>query len=372
VLLACGLLVPLPTDGETARVAAVQGNTPKEGLDFNAERRAVLDNHVKATIELADRVKRGEVDQPDLVIWPENSSDIDPTRYPDAAAVINDAARAIGVPILVGAVLDAPGDGVENAGLVWVAGQGVTGRYIKRHPVPFGEYVPLRGLARKVSSDVDLIANDFIAGHEPGVLRVGPATVGDVICFEVAYDSIVRDTVDGGAQILAVQTNNATFNRAEAAQQLAMVRLRAVEHGRDALMASTVGISGFVDAQGRVHGATTFDTAAVRVRELHLSTARTLATRLGEVPEYVFVTFAMAALVLAGWLRRRQRVLVTAAAASALSGSVLDGPVLSGSVLSGSVLDGPVLDGTAPASVADAPAEATAAEMTSNETEEHA
>jgi apolipoprotein N-acyltransferase len=316
-----GLAVPLRAPaGRAVNVAIVQGNVPRLGLDFNAQRRAVLDNHVQATIDLALRVGRGEVTRPDLVIWPENSSDIDPTTNPDAADAINAAGRAIGAPILVGAVLDSTSTGVENAGLVWDAnaagptqagpagsGSEITGRYVKRHPVPFAEYIPLRGIARVVSSKVDLVGSDFVAGARPGVLRVGPATVGDVICFEVAYDDLVRDTVDGGAQILAVQTNNATFNDAEARQQLAMVRLRAVEHGRDALMASTVGISGFVDARGRVHGATTFDTRAVVLRELRLGGARTLASRMGAAPEYVIVTAALAALIFAAWLRRRPR-----------------------------------------------------------------
>ncbi len=125
-----------------------------------------------------------------------------------------------------------------------------------------------------------------------------------MICFEVAYDGLVRDTVTGGGQLVVVQTNNATFDRAEAGQQLAMVRLRAVEHGRDALMASTVGISGFVDASGGVHGATSFDTPAVVVRELHLTDRRTLATRLGSIPETVLVAVALAALAGAAVLRR--------------------------------------------------------------------
>src|SRR5690606_9274638 len=146
----------------------------------------------------------------------------------------------IGAPVLVGAVLRGPGPNqVRNAGLLWLPGTGPDQVYIKRHPVPFAEYVPLRRVARLVSEQVDRVRADFVAGSGPGVLRVGSVVLGDVICFEVAYDEVVRDTVTGGAQLLVVQTNNATFNVAEARQQLAMVRLRAVEHGRDALMAST-------------------------------------------------------------------------------------------------------------------------------------
>jgi apolipoprotein N-acyltransferase len=307
-LVGVAFLVPLSAPvGKPVTVAIVQGSVPRLGLDFNAQRRAVLDNHVRATMQLAQKVGRHEIARPDLVIWPENSSDIDPTTNPDAAGLITAAAQAIGAPILVGAVLDGPGDGVQNTALVWQPAGDITGRYVKRHPVPFGEYIPLRSLARKISDKVDLVASDFTAGHSPGVLTVGPATIGDVICFEVAYDGLVRDTVTGGGQLVVVQTNNATFDRAEAGQQLAMVRLRAVEHGRDALMASTVGISGFVDASGGVHGATSFDAPAVVVRELHLTDRRTLAARLGSIPETVLVAVALAALLAAAVLRRRDK-----------------------------------------------------------------
>jgi apolipoprotein N-acyltransferase len=114
--------------------------------------------------------------------------------------------------------------------------------------------------------------------------------------------------VTGGAQVLAVQTNNATFNEAEARQQLAMVRLRAVEHGRDSLMVSTVGVSAFVGVDGGVHDASGFNVPAVMVRDMRLGQSRTLATRLGEWPEFAAVALAVAALAGAYAPRRRRRV----------------------------------------------------------------
>ncbi|MET8351614.1 apolipoprotein N-acyltransferase [Micromonospora sp. NPDC005206] len=311
---AAGLLVPVASAGSGApvTVAIVQGNVPRLGLDFNAQRQAVLNNHVDATLELAARVAAGTQRQPDLVVWPENSSDIDPLRNPTAGARIAQAADTIRAPILVGAVLLGPGPGeVRNAGILWRpdTGADLSQLYTKRHPVPFAEYVPLRDVARMVSKQVDLIRNDFVPGSTPGVVRAGPAVLGDVICFEVAYDEVVRDTVTGGAQLLVVQTNNATFDVAEARQQLAMVRLRAVEHGRPALMASTVGVSGFVSPDGRVSNATGFNTREVVVREMRLDDGRTLATRLGWWPELALAGLAAAALLGAAVLRRRQRVL---------------------------------------------------------------
>ncbi|WP_083448942.1 apolipoprotein N-acyltransferase [Actinoplanes rectilineatus] len=303
--------VPLPGAGTapaTTTVAIVQGNVPRLGLDFNAQRRAVLDNHVNGTLQLAAEVADGRQKQPGLVVWPENSSDIDPLRNADAAAQIQRAADAVKAPILVGTLqrTDVAGENY-NVGILWNPGTGPdhAQQYAKRHPVPFAEYMPLRSIARLVSDKVDLVAT-MLPGDKPGVVDTGAAVLGDVICFEVAYDEIVRDTVTGGAQILAVQTNNATFNEAEARQQLAMVRLRAVEHGREALMVSTVGVSGFVDASGTVHGATGFNTAAVVVRDMALGGPRTLATRSGNRPEVVIVVLAVAALVGVLPLRRRR------------------------------------------------------------------
>ena len=309
-LVAAGLLVPLGSPsggGDPVTVAIVQGNVPRLGLDFNAQRRQVLNNHVNATVALAGRVAAGEVDQPDLVIWPENSSDVDPTLDPQAAAAISRAADTIKAPILVGAVFRGPGERqVRNVGVVWQPGTGIDldQVYVKRHPVPFAEYVPLRGIARAVSKEVDRIRSDFVGGAVPGVLQMGPVKIGDVICFEVAYDEIVRDTVTGGAGLLVVQTNNATFDVAEAEQQLAMVRLRAVEHGRESLMASTVGVSAFVGIDGSVSHATDFNTPAVEVSRMRPRETRTLATQLGIWPEVMLVGFAVAALVGAGFVRR--------------------------------------------------------------------
>jgi apolipoprotein N-acyltransferase len=302
------LAVPPATGGGGAyTVAIVQGDVPRLGLDFNAQRRQVLENHVQGTLKLADDVAAGRLARPDLVVWPENASDVDPILDIQAGARIDAAARAVGVPILVGGLRQGPGPKqVQNVGIVWDPQSGPGQTYTKRHPVPFAEYIPMRTFARMITDKVDLVRTDFTAGDTPGVLRVPDALLGDVICFEVAYDEVVRDTVTHGAQLLVVQTNNATFNESEARQQLAMVRLRAVEHGRPALMASTVGISGFVDASGAVFDSTSFNEPAVVVREVELSDTRTMATTLGALVELALVAVALATLVLAVVIRRHR------------------------------------------------------------------
>ena len=306
--LAVAAAVPLPVSGSPVQVAVVQGNVPRLGLDFNAQRAAVLQNHVDATRALADDVRAGRVAAPDLVIWPENASDIDPFRDREAYGLIDAAVRDIGVPVLVGAVLQGPGDMLSNAGIVWDPVTGPGERYVKRHPVPFGEYIPMRSLVRTVTSKVDLVPRDFVAGDEVGLLEVAGVPVGDVICFEVAYDGLVRDAVTAGGGLLVVQTNNATFGRsAETAQQLAMGRLRAVEHGRTVLVAATSGISAVIAPDGELVAQAPVFTREVLSAAVPARTSLTLATRLGALPELVLSALGAGAVVVALARRRGLR-----------------------------------------------------------------
>jgi apolipoprotein N-acyltransferase len=305
------LLVPRPTGGPGGRFLAVQGNVPRAGLSFNAERRLVLDNHAKATIGAATSLPPQL--RPDLVVWPENASDIDPTRNPDAAEVINGAVKAINAPIILGAVLQEPRPLVSNASLLYLPGKGLAGRYVKQHPVPFAEYIPYRGFFRHFSDKVDLVYSDFAAGKGPGVFRVparSGATIaaGTIICFEVAYDALMRDTVDHGANVLLVQTNNATFGFTdESVQQLAISRIRAIEHGRSIVHVSTVGVSALITPDGTAHQTSTLFTQAVLAAELPLRTDRTIADRAGPWPEYLADATLTGLLVLLTVRRLRRR-----------------------------------------------------------------
>ena len=306
---AVAFAVPLPTDGTPATAAVVQGSVPGEGLDFLGEREEVLRRHVAATQRLSQDITAGRVASPDLVVWPENASDIDPFRDPAARALIDDAVRSVGVPVLVGAVLDGPGaDYVSNAGIVWDPASGAGARYVKRHPVPFGEYIPFRDQLAGLFARLDQIPRDFYAGDKPGLLDVGPARVGDVICFEIAYDGLVRDVVDGGADVLVVQTNNATYNgTAQPAQQLAMSRLRATEFGRSVLIASTSGLSAVVAPDGRALAQTEEREARTLVREVPLREGRTVAARLGPSVEWLLAGLGLAAAVAGGLAARHTR-----------------------------------------------------------------
>ena len=297
VVLVAAPLVPVPTGGQPVRVAVIQGNVPRLGLDAFAQRAAVLDNHVTTTRQLAADVRAGRTPRPDLVVWPENASDLDPYTDPEAYRTIDAAVKDVGVPVLVGAVIEGPGDRVRNAGIVWDPATGPGAMYVKRHPVPFGEYMPYRSLARRITSKVDLVPRDFAAGDSPGALDVGPARLADVICFEIAYDGVVRDAVRAGGRLLVVQTNNATFGRSgETHQQLAMSRLRAVEHGRAVLVAATSGVSAVIAPDGRVVERSGIFTRHVLAQEVPLRSTQTPATRAGVLPELALALLGLGAL----------------------------------------------------------------------------
>lgn len=310
-----GLAVPVPTAGSAAggpayaTVALVQGDVPRSGLDAFGQRAAVLDHHVAATEALAREVRAGRVPAPQAVIWPENATDLDPYADPAAAAAIDRAVRAVGVPVLVGAVIGGPGpDHVRNTGIVWNPRTGPGPMYVKRHPVPFGEYVPFRSVIGSMVGRLSRVPADFAAGRRPGVLTVGPVRLGDVICFEIAYDGLVADAVRAGGRVIVVQTNNATYGRsAETHQQLAMSRLRAVEHGRAVLVAATSGISAVVAPDGSVRQQTTVFTARSLVDRIPLRDALTVADRVRTVPEWTLTLVGLGALGVAGARSRRRR-----------------------------------------------------------------
>ncbi|MGB3764640.1 MAG: apolipoprotein N-acyltransferase [Ornithinimicrobium sp.] len=316
-VLVAPVLIQRPTDGPALDVVAVQGNVPEMTLEFNAQRRAVLDNHVEATKEAAELVRAGEIARPDLVLWPENSSDIDPLRNADAAVVIDDAVRAIDAPLVVGAVVAPPEQDLANVSLLYLPGEGPVQSYVKRRPVPFAEYIPYRDFFRNFSDKVDLVSTNFGAGDEVGLLEVPlgdddpsgdeTAQLGVAICFEVVIDDVMADTVVAGADVLAVPTNNATFGFTdESVQQLAASRVKAVELGRSIVHISTVGVSGFVAPDGSVTQQSELFTRAILSGEVTRRTEITPAVRLSTWLERG-AAVALSLLVVVTLIGRRSR-----------------------------------------------------------------
>jgi apolipoprotein N-acyltransferase len=298
----------------TINVAAVQGNVPRLGLDFNAQRREVLDYHVRETLQLADDIRAGHAAQPQFVIWPENSSDIDPISNPDAAQQIFVAAEAVNAPILVGTVLARPDSTPENPTstntvIVWDPNAGPTDRHDKQIVQPFGEYLPWRGFFKHLSGYADR-AGYFVPGKGTGVVHAAGVPVGVTTCWEVIFDRAPRESVLNGAQLLAVPTNNATFDQDMSEQQLAFAKLRAVEHDRYTVVAGTTGISAIIAPDGHEIARTSFFEPAYLDKQVHLKTNFTPATRWGPILQWVLIAVGLAALLAVilhnGWFMPRR------------------------------------------------------------------
>jgi apolipoprotein N-acyltransferase len=249
---------PEQTAAGQVNVGIVQGNIPGRGIEAMGRARTVTNNHLSETVNLMTRVRLGQQRQPDFLLWPENSTDIDPTVDPITRLTVDAAARVADRPILVGAVMQGPGeDERQTTALWWEPGRGPQARYDKRNLVPFGEWIPFRDQLKPLFPILERVGAQSVPGTKPGVLTVDAGgrvlRLGDVICFELAYDRTVYEAVRGGAQVLLVQSNNATYGgTGQIEQQFAITRARAMEARREIAVATTNSVSGLIDRDGSV------------------------------------------------------------------------------------------------------------------------
>jgi len=226
----------------------------------------------------------------------------------DSTALVAFLATRLGKPILVGEVLQNP---QRNVGQLWVPGVGPTTFYVKRRLVPFGEYIPFRGIISKFSSLPSLQPVNFTPGRKPVVFDIGAIRLGDVICYEVGFDDLVRSEVNAGANVLALQSNDADFELdgqlGETEQQTAMARIRAIESDRAVVYASTTGESTIISPSGALIEHSGVWQQAILDARVPLVSYRTLADRVGAWPEYVLVLVTVLALGFAVVTVRRRR-----------------------------------------------------------------
>jgi apolipoprotein N-acyltransferase len=309
-LLAVPVLLPWEEDpGRSVTIATVQGDVPGNGDDILLDHRQVTRNHIEATIDLAAQVEAGQAPRPDFVLWPENSTAVDPFGDGDTNAGIVAATAAIGVPVVVGALVDAGEKHVLNQGIVWDPVTGAGDRYTKWHPVPYGEYIPFRRFFDgKNFGRLALIPRDMLSGSREEPLHVAGVEVADAICFDVAYDDGIAAQLNNGAELFVVQTSNATFIHTDQTdQQFAITRVRAIESGRWAVVASTNGVTGVIGPDGEVVAQADPRTRAVLVEQVALLDSVTPAVRLVPWTGRVCVALMALGMVLAIGRRRPTR-----------------------------------------------------------------
>jgi len=284
------------------RVAAVQGDS-NAGLFAEYERGQILDDHLAATEPLYGQ-------DIDLLVWPENASDLDPLRSARSAAALDRVTEQAGAPLIVGTITE---DGADtyNSLLLWQeGGRGPADQYDKLHPVPFAEYIPDRDFWYPLAPDLlSLIPRDFSVGERDNVFDIdGLATAGLAICFDIVDDNLIRQMISDGADIIISPTNNADFGRSdESVQQLAIARLRAIETGRSVVNASTVGTSAIIAPDGSTLERLPTFTPGTMLQDVPLSTTTTPATVVGQGLEIAVSVLALLGLILTGVLARSRR-----------------------------------------------------------------
>jgi apolipoprotein N-acyltransferase len=269
--------------------AGVQGNTPTVGLGFNDRAKAVFNLHVRTTKEMITT-------KPDLIIWPENAIDVDPFTNLDVQQSIESITSTFAAPLIAGAVTRTSGK-LENVSVMYNVNGEVASLYSKQYLTPFGEYIPLRSIARLVSPFVDNVS-DFSQGERTDVHRVETIDIAPVICYELLSDSLVRNAA-ARSQAFVVQTNSATFaGTSESAQQLNITRIRAVENAREIVSISTIGISAHIDINGHVTQQTPENVQAILEGQLQGVKNQSIASRLGSTatPLALVISFSPFAL----------------------------------------------------------------------------
>jgi apolipoprotein N-acyltransferase len=291
--------------GELLDIAGVQGGGEQGTRAIDVPTRIVTDRHLAATAAIEPDLSL------DLVLWPENVIDTEAFATSEELDQVTEQAQRLGVPFAVGITEDVPGrpGRISNAEVIVTPAGEVTSRYDKVRRVPFGEYVPLRGLLEALGAPVDQVRTNAVPGTGPAVLDLPNGDrVGVVISWEVFFGGRAREGVREGATVILNPTNGASYTGTIVqTQQIASSRLRAIETGRWVLQAAPTGFSAFITPTGEVIDRTAVSEQAVIRHAVELRTGETWYVRLGDAP----IIVAGAAMLAAAWaasqpMRRRR------------------------------------------------------------------
>ena len=300
LVVCAGIVAPNGSDtGETRTIAAVQGGGPQGTLAINTNPRDVVERHLAATRAITST-------NLDMVIWPENVIDVADFYASVERTEIADQAARLNAPFVVGITEDMNARYFTNAQIV-VNEDGTLGdRYDKVRRVPFGEFVPLRGLLETLGAPVDRIPRDALAGSDIAQLQVDDTTVGVVISWEVFFSGRANEGVEAGGSVLVNPTNGSSYTGTILqTQQIASSRLRAIENGRWLVQVSPTGFSAFISPTGEVFDRTGVSEQRVLERTINLRTGRTLYSNLGDLP---FIVLMVAILGSLAFIARKRRL----------------------------------------------------------------
>ena len=281
----------------TVRVAVIQPNIGAR-FKWDPEFKELSFRRLEA-LSLA----AGEED-PDIIIWPETAMPSYLLREQRDLSRIAAVARATGAPILTG-FPDLSADPESgryrsyNSALLVDGTGAVLGKYDKIHLVPFGEAIPY-GSVFPILERVDFGEADFRRGEERFVFESGNVRFSVLICYEAIFPRLVREFVDGGADVLVNITNDVWYGRTSMPSQHAqMAVMRSIENRRSLARSANSGVSLFADPRGRVLASTDIFEEAVLVEDLPVSTECTFYSRHGGLIAWLMLGAATAMLLAA-------------------------------------------------------------------------
>ncbi len=237
---------------ETVTVAAIQGN--HSSLDYWGQETMdeVMDTYARLTREAA---AAGAA----VVVWPETGVPANVDRSQSMRDYLTDLAAECRVTILAGVFTQVEtGSEQDHNSIVAVLPDGTIAdtAYHKRNPVPFGEFVPFRRLVMTLVpplADINTLGEDIPAGEESVVFALADGRVGPLICFDSIYERNALESVQNGAQILAVSTNDSWFQDSRGVwMHHAQSQYRAIETGRSVVRAAVTGVSSLITPTGEV------------------------------------------------------------------------------------------------------------------------
>lgn len=288
-----GAYTPTPTG--SFRFALLQGNDQNRRLT-----QAEIDSGylTRKHLALADRL-RGKYD---LIVFPESSLETDPETDLPLRAELTALARKHHSAILANVIDERVPGKQYNADRLYDPDGRLQGTYRKQHLVPYGEYVPFRDQLSFIS-ELQQIPHDFSPGRHTKVFRVHGTRVGNVICFESAFPSLMRQSAKDGAQIVVVSTNNRSYRRSpNSAQHVELSQMNAATIGRPVLHSSISGITAVIAADGTVRRTTKLFESTVVTGRVTTVRGETPAVRFGDWVEWASILVMLGAVVLA--LRR--------------------------------------------------------------------
>jgi len=296
MLTTAGVLFAPSADGDPLRVAIVQGGSPCPRTHCQNEKMLIYQSHLELTRTIPD----GSVD---LVVWPENSigSPFEPDGNPDVDAALSAEAVRLGAYLIVSGTRSAGPENFYNVNTVYAQNGSKVGEYQKRHPVPFGEYVPLRGVLDFIPQ-LEAVPRDMVRGNGPVVFETPRGAIGTLISFEGAFSRLVRSEAQTGSQLLVIATNESSYGAGPASDQLiGIARVNAAAVGQDLVHAAITGKSAFVTAAGEV-GETSelFREQVLEGRVRFRSAGPTIFTRFGDWLALVAIAGGLAAALVPG------------------------------------------------------------------------